>query len=72
MGDLVKMAADCEGGTCPTIFRKTSGGWVFRGPTVTDVSTLAELSLPAHESAVLLPDSIVEQLLERLRRERIA
>jgi hypothetical protein len=72
MGDLIKMAGTCEGGPCPTVFRKTSGGWVFQGPTVTDPATLSELNLPEHEAAVFLPDLVVEQLFERVLRERIA
>lgn len=69
---LIKMAGTCEGGPCPTVFRSTTGGWIIQGPTVTDPATLAELDLPDHETAVRLPDSVVEQLIERLLRERIA
>ncbi len=72
MGDLIRMAGTCESGPCPTVFRKASGGWVFQGPRVTDPAMLSELILPEHETAVILPDSVVEALFERVLHERLS
>jgi hypothetical protein len=72
MGSLTKVVGTCEGGPCPTAFRTESGDWIFQGFKVLDPKTLEELNLPENETAIRLPDSFVQQLFERLLRERVA
>jgi hypothetical protein len=58
---LVKLAG-CSGGTCPAVFETDRGTYVVQGAIVTDPEALAALELPAHETAVEVPASLLSSL----------
>lgn len=58
---LVKLAG-CSGGTCPAVFETDRGTYVVQGAIVTDPEALAALELPAHETAVEVPASLLASL----------
>lgn len=54
------LANSCPtGGTCPRIIDTDGDDVIIQGPTVTDPDTLAELDMPAHESAVRAPRTML-------------
>jgi acetyltransferase-like isoleucine patch superfamily enzyme len=52
----------CSGGTCPAVFETDRGTYVVQGSVVTDPDALAALDLPAHETAVEVPASLLASL----------
>lgn len=61
---LERLRGSCnDGKTCPTIYRTDCGDIVVQGFTVTDAATLAELGLPPGESAVVIPASLLPEVL---------
>jgi hypothetical protein len=58
---LVKLAG-CSGGTCPAVYETDRGSYVVQGAIVTDPDALAALDLPAHETAVEVPASLLASL----------
>jgi len=58
---LVKLAG-CSGGTCPAVFATDRETYVVQGSIVTDPEALAALNLPAHETAVEVPASLLVSL----------
>jgi hypothetical protein len=58
---LTKLAG-CSGGTCPAVFETDRGTLVIQGAIVTDPDALAAMELPAHESAVEVPASLLASL----------
>ena len=58
---LVKLAG-CSGGTCPAVFETDRGTIVVQGSIVTDPEALAAMALPAHETAVEVPASLLSSL----------
>ncbi|CAL9295439.1 MULTISPECIES: hypothetical protein [unclassified Streptomyces] len=60
---LLKLSGnpDCKNGTCPTLWRTPDGrDYVVQGYVITDVERLAQLDLPAGESAVIVPAAVLE------------
>lgn len=54
------LAHDCPtGGTCPRIIDTDGDDVIVQGATVTDPDLLAELDMPAHESAVRAPRTLI-------------
>ncbi len=49
----------------PTVYRTDHGTWVVQGWVVTDPDALADMDIPAGESAVEIPD----RMLQFFRRE---
>ncbi len=49
----------------PTVFRTDRNSWVVQGWEVTDPDALAQMDIPAGESAVEIPD----RMLQFFRRE---
>ncbi|MFI8371171.1 hypothetical protein [Streptomyces sp. NPDC085466] len=61
---LVKLSGDpdCKNGTCPTLWARTeTGDYVVQGYVVTDPAELAQLDLPAGETAVRVPAAVLEE-----------
>jgi hypothetical protein len=46
----------------PTVWRTDRGTWVVQGWVVSDAGALAQLNLPEGETAVEIPDRIVQFL----------
>lgn len=62
--ELTRIAGSgCQGSTCPTIYRTDDGSYVVQGSTV---KAAEGLTLPAHESAVRIPASVVDELVRAL------
>ena len=63
----LRLIADngCSGGTCPTAYLTDQGTAVIQGYVVDDPAALAQLGLPAGETAVEVP---VELLVEAARK----
>jgi hypothetical protein len=49
----------------PTVYRTDRGSWVVQGWMVTDPEALAQMDIPAGESAVEIPD----RMMQFFRRE---
>ena len=62
---LIRLAGNCQGTNCPTIYRDDDGSYVVQGYTVTDTS---ELSLPPGEGAVRIPAALVDELRRAVSR----
>jgi hypothetical protein len=61
---LIRLRGDCpDGTTCPTVYRTDRGTLAVVGSTITDPDVLAELGLPAHESIVEIPLSLLPEVL---------
>jgi hypothetical protein len=58
---LTKLSG-CSGGTCPAVFETDRGTYVVQGSIVTDPEALATMELPAHETAVEVPASLLASL----------
>ncbi len=50
----------CKNGTCPTLWGTENGDYVVQGYMITAPERLAELNLPAGESAVVVPSEVLE------------
>ncbi len=51
----------CKNGTCPTLWgTEDQQNYVVQGYVITDPVRLAELNLPAGESAVMVPSEVLE------------
>ncbi|MEY9946217.1 hypothetical protein [Kitasatospora sp. GAS1066B] len=50
----------CNDGTCPTLWGTEEGKYVVQGYVITDPARLAELNLPAGESAVEVPEAVLD------------
>jgi hypothetical protein len=59
---LRKIGGGCDDGTCPAVFETDRGTFVVQGSIVTDPAALADLDLPAHETAVEVPASLLASL----------
>jgi hypothetical protein len=49
----------CDDGTCPAVFVTDRGTVVVQGAIVTDPEALAAMELPAYETAVEVPASLL-------------
>lgn len=60
---IVRTVADaCPNGIdCPRIHELSDGSILVRGYVVDDPDVLLELGLPAHESAVIIPKSLLKE-----------
>jgi len=58
----LRKLAGCSGGTCPAVFATDRGTYVVQGAIVTDPEALAAMNLPAHETAVEVPASLLASL----------
>jgi hypothetical protein len=58
----LRQIGGCEGGTCPAVFETDRGTYVVQGAIVTDPEVLAALQLPANETAVEVPASLLPSL----------
>ncbi|MGV9263851.1 hypothetical protein ACWDRR_04195 [Kitasatospora sp. NPDC003701] len=50
----------CKNGTCPTLWGAEDGSYVVQGYVITDPDRLAELTLAADETAVMVPADVLE------------
>lgn len=64
---ITRKYSDCHDGTCPAIMETDDPEVVaFQGATLADPAALADVGdVPAHESVVLLPRSLVEDYLRQ-------
>jgi hypothetical protein len=44
----------------PTVYRTDSGSWIVQGWVVTDPEALAQMDIPEGETAVEIPDRIIQ------------
>jgi hypothetical protein len=58
---LTKLAG-CSGGTCPAVYATDRDTVVVQGAVVADPEALAALNLPAYETAVEVPASLLASL----------
>lgn len=56
---LRRLATTCENGFCPTIWETGADELIVQGFVVADPEMLAQLRLPAHESAVRIPKELL-------------
>lgn len=62
---LIRLRGACpDGRTCPTVFLTDRGTLAIVGSTVTDPEVLAGLGLPAHESVVEIPRSLLPEVTD--------
>lgn len=59
---VTKIGGGCEDSTCPTVYATDRDTLVVQGYVVEDAEALAGLNLPAGESAVEIPRSLLEAL----------
>ncbi len=59
---LTLVAGDPESApkNSPTLYKTDRGSWVVQGWVVEDPDALAELNLPAGETAVEIPDRMIQ------------
>jgi hypothetical protein len=62
---FTRLAGSCQGTNCPTIYRDDDGSYVVQGYSLEDA---AELTLPAGESAVRVPATLVDELVRAVAR----
>jgi hypothetical protein len=61
---LERLRGTCnDGKTCPTLYRTPDGALLIQGYVVTDPDTLAALNLPPGETAVMIPASLIPEVL---------
>jgi hypothetical protein len=58
----IRGTKDCAGKSCPAVHEAENGDYVIQGYLVTDPNILGQLDLPAGESAVRVPRSLLESL----------
>jgi hypothetical protein len=56
---LVGMDPDSNPTGSPTVYRTDRGSWLVQGWVVTDPEALAQMNIPAGETAVEIPDRLV-------------
>lgn len=56
----------CSGGTCPTAYLTDRGTAVVQGYLVNDPDALAQLGLPAGETAVEVPVGLLVEAAQRV------
>jgi hypothetical protein len=62
--EWIRLRGDCpDGTTCPTVYRTDHDTLAVVGSTITDPDVLAELGLPAHESIVEIPLSLLPEVV---------
>jgi hypothetical protein len=44
----------------PTVYRTDRGSWIVQGWNVTDVEALAQMDIPGGETAVEIPDRMIQ------------
>lgn len=57
---LIGSDPDSNPTNSPTIYRTDRESWVVQGWVITDPDALAELNLPEGESAVEIPDRVIQ------------
>ncbi|MGV9265488.1 hypothetical protein ACWDRR_12585 [Kitasatospora sp. NPDC003701] len=63
MVKLTRLAGECEKGTCPTVYAVDgTGDLIVQGYLVTDTEALSTLRLPAGETAVRIPASLLRRI----------
>ena len=65
----IRVRGECpDGKTCPAVFRTDRGTLAIVGSRITDPDVLAELRLPAHESVVEIPLSLLPEVVTDAER----
>ena len=60
---LTRLRGDCpDVVTCPAVYATDRGTLAVVGSTITDPDVLASLGLPAHESVVEIPRSLLPEV----------
>ena len=66
----IRLRSDCpDGRTCPAVWRTDRNTLAVVGSTITDPAVLAELGLPAHESVVEIPLSLLPEVVTDAERD---
>jgi hypothetical protein len=63
---LIFLGKETEGGNSPTLFDTDEDMFVIQGWTIDDLETLAQLSLPEGETAVMIPKALMKHLPKAL------
>ena len=61
---LIATTGGCAGGDCPTAYLTDRGTAVVQGYVITDPEALAQLNLPAGETAVEIPIDVLTKAAE--------
>ncbi|MFJ3216998.1 hypothetical protein ACIPLC_13895 [Kitasatospora sp. NPDC086801] len=60
---LTRLAGECERGTCPTVYAVDgTGDLIVQGYVVDDAEALTTIRLPAGETAVRIPASLIRRI----------
>ncbi|MDH6131725.1 hypothetical protein P3T37_001099 [Kitasatospora sp. MAA4] len=60
---LTRLAGECEKGTCPTVYSVDgTGDLIVQGYVVDDTEALETIQLPAGETAVRIPASLIRRI----------
>jgi len=66
---LTLLRGECpDGKTCPAVYRTDRDTLAVVGSTITDPDVLAGLGLPAHESVVEIPLSLLPEVVADVER----
>lgn len=67
--EWIRLRGECpDGKTCPAVHLTDHGTLAVVGSTITDPEVLAALGLPAHESVVEIPLSLVPEVVTDVER----
>ena len=67
--EWIRLRGECpDGKTCPAVYRTDRGTLAVVGSTITDPELLAKLGLPAHESVVEIPLSLLPEVVTDVER----
>ncbi len=65
----IRLRSDCpDGRTCPAVWRTDRGTLAVVGSRITDPDVVATLGLPAHESIVEIPLSLLPEVVGDVER----
>lgn len=56
---LKKVSGCCEGNDCPAVYETDRDTYLVQGKVISDQSVLTQLGMPAGETAVEIPRSII-------------
>jgi hypothetical protein len=56
------LVGTCDNSTCPAIYESDRGTYVVQGAIVTDAQALSSVELPANETLVEVPKSLLLEL----------
>ncbi|MFC6017088.1 hypothetical protein ACFP2T_12845 [Plantactinospora solaniradicis] len=63
---FVRKTAQSQVNNCPSLYRTDRGTFVVQGWRVSDPEALAQLDIPAHETAVEVPADVLAEIAKTL------